>query len=473
MDSKAVLDIFKKITTIPRESGHEEAMVQWLKDWASEHSLDCKCDKVGNILITKEAHESKKHVPAIVIQAHQDMVCEKIAGSSHNFATDPIRYDIEDGWMIAKETTLGADDGIGIASALALLEDPAPKGKVECLFTISEETDMNGAEHLEEGFFSGKTLINVDSEDEGEIFIGCSGGLNTVIDFELKLTEIKKGWKTIRLSVEGGLGGHSGDDINKDRMNTLQQLCRFLYNENKSEMQLCQIDGGNKSNAIARDASAIIAVPDAEASIERFKTFGATVNTEFHNTDPDVKFTATEAIAEKAVEAGQATSILAALYACPHGVQAMSQDVPGMVQTSTNFASVKMLSEDRLCVVTSQRSPAPSERHMIADKIVALFTLAGGKAEKILEYPGWEPNPNSAVLKRCVDTYVRLFGKKPVVRAIHAGLECGMFLTKFPDLDMISFGPTLRGVHAPGEKLDLASLDRYNALLEDMVNNFE
>lgn len=473
MTSTDVLEIFKKITTVPRESGHEEQMIAWLQSWAEEHSLEFKKDAVGNVCIAKEASAGKENVPVIVLQAHQDMVCEKLPSSKHDFAADAIDYVIEDGWMVAHDTTLGADDGIGIAAALALLDDPAPKGRVECLFTISEETDMNGAENLQPGFISGKTLINLDSEDEGQIFIGCSGGLNTVVEFDLEFTEPDPGLSAVELRIGNAIGGHSGDDINKDRMNALQQLCRFLYNERKFGLELCSICGGGKANAISRDAKAVILVQNPEATAERFEQFGKTVHQEFHNTDPDVVCSsAGTASPGKVIAHGQAATILSALYACPHGVQAMSQDVPGLVQTSTNFAAVKM-SESKLEVITSQRSPAPSERHMIADKVAAVFELAGARTEKILEYPGWEPNPESPILQRCVSSYRKLFGTDPEVKAIHAGLECGMFLTKFPELDMISFGPTLRGVHAPGEKLELASLDKFNALLEDLVNNFE
>lgn len=474
MDSTSVLEIFRKITAIPRESGHEEAMIQWLQSWAAAHSFECRTDSTGNVLIVKEAGRGKEDVPTLVLQAHQDMVCEKSADSTHDFSKDPINYVIEDGWMIAPETTLGADDGIGIAAALALLEDETPKGRIECLFTISEETDMNGAEHLDPGFISGKTLINLDSEDEGQIFIGCAGGLNTIIEFDLKHEALNENWKTLELSVTGGLGGHSGDEINKGRMNALQQLCRFIYSEQEYGLQLCDISGGGKSNAIARDARAVIAVPDPKATSSRFKKYGETVHTEFHNTDPNVEFDSYDsASVSGAVDGNQAAAIITALFTCPHGVQAMSQDVPGLVQTSTNLASVRMTSPDRMTVTTSQRSPSASERHMIADKVAALFTLAGGKATKMLEYPGWEPNPDSAVLARCVASYRRLFGTEPEIKAIHAGLECGMFLTKDPGLDMISFGPTLRGVHAPGEKLELASLDKFVTLLEDLAVNFQ
>lgn len=473
MNSKAVLDIFKEITTVPRESGHEEKMVKWLKDWASSHSLACKIDKVGNVVIRREAAPGKENVPVIVLQAHMDMVCEKNESCGHDFATDPISYIVEDGWMIAPDTTLGADDGIGIAAALALLSDSVPTGPVECLFTVSEETDMFGAEHLEAGFITGDTLVNLDSEDEGELFIGCSGGLNTNIDFALGKEALKAGYETLLLKVEGGLGGHSGDEINKGRANAVQLLCRFLHSEFARGMQLCGIVGGGKPNAIAREAQALVAVADKKATAGRFEQFGKDIRQEFHVTDPGIGTSVHESEpAEFAYDTALAQRFIAAMFACPHGVQAMSQDIPGLVQTSTNLAAVKPSSNGALTVITSQRSPSRNERISLAHRVAACFELAGGKSEHLLEYPGWEPNPKSAILKRSVQAYRKLFNEEPVVRAIHAGLECGLFLTKFPNLDMVSFGPTLRGVHAPGEKLELASLDRFVMLLEEIVTTF-
>ena len=473
MNSKAVLDIFKEITTVPRESGHEEKMVEWLRNWASEHNFACKVDKVGNVVIRREAAKGKEGVPTIVLQAHMDMVCEKNVSSKHDFSRDPIQYIIEDGWMIAPDTTLGADDGIGIAAALALLLDSTPTGPVECLFTISEETNMEGAENIQEGFITGNTLINLDSEDEGELFIGCAGGLNTNAVFHFDKEKIREGYHTLQLKVEGGLGGHSGDEINKGRANAVQQLCRFLHEEFGQGMQLCSIAGGGKSNAIAREASAVVAVKDSSSTQKRFADFGSTLSQEFHVTDPGICTSASTADpAEDAFDSAQASRFIASMFACPHGVQAMSQDIDGLVQTSTNLAAIRPSSENTLTVITSQRSPAKNERTALAHRVAACFGLAGGKSEHLLEYPGWEPNPDSSILKRTVLSYRKLFGQEPVVRAIHAGLECGLFLTKFPQLDMVSFGPTLRGVHAPGEKMELASLNKFVMLLEETVKTF-
>ncbi|MBR4808825.1 MAG: aminoacyl-histidine dipeptidase [Bacteroidales bacterium] len=476
MNSERVLDIFKEITTIPRESGHEGPMTDWLCNWAAAHGLACKRDATGNVLITREAAPGKERVPAVVLQAHQDMVCEKNADFKHNFRKDPIPYVIEDGWMIAKNTTLGADDGIGIAACLALLEDSAPTGKVECLFTISEETGMDGAEALEPGFFEGKTLINLDSEDEGQLFIGCAGGLNTNVRFTVRREPSIRGTKYVLLNISGGLGGHSGDDINKGRANTVQLMARFLHTRLDPMFRLVSINGGGKPNAIARECSALVSVLDADALMDAFASFASDVKEEFHVTDPGLVFTsgAVTKAGRLPMSLPATNRIVNSLFAAPHGVHAMSQDIPGLVQTSTNLASVRTHEDSGVVeIVTSQRSSATSERRAMAAKVRACFEGFGARVRHMYEYPGWNPDVNSHILARTVESYRRLFSQEPEVKAIHAGLECGLFLQKFPGLDMISFGPTLRGVHAPGEKLELASMDKFVALLDDVVCNFE
>jgi len=475
MQTQRVLDIFKEITTIPRESGHEGPITEWLCKWAEDHGLAYKRDATGNVLIIREAAPGKEKVPTLVLQAHQDMVCEKLSGSKHDFRKDPINYVIEDGWMIAKETTLGADDGIGIAACLGLLEDNAPTGKVECLFTISEETGMDGAEALEPGFFSGSTLINLDSEDEGQLFIGCAGGLNTNIQFNVRRDAGVPGAKCVRLDIGGGIGGHSGDDINKERANTVQLMARFLNSQLSADFRLVTIDGGGKPNAIARECSAVVAVKDPKAIIEAFSAFAEDLKEEFHVTDPGLKLTAEKVKCDILPLSVPATrKVICSLFAAPHGVHAMSQDIPGLVQTSTNLASVRThVKNGKVEIVTSQRSSATSERRAMAAKVRASFEAFGAKVRHMYEYPGWNPDVNSYVLSRTVESYRKLFKTEPEVKAIHAGLECGLFLQKIPGLDMISFGPTLRGVHAPGERLELASMDKFVALLDDLVCNYE
>ncbi len=476
MDSQSVLEIFKEITRIPRESGHEEKMTAFLQKFAADRGLDCRTDATGNVVITREAAPGKENVPAIVLQSHQDMVCEKNSGCDHDFARDPISYVIEDGWMIAKDTTLGADDGIGIAASLALLDSDIPTGKLECLFTISEETGMDGANAIESGLFTAKTLINLDSEDEGQLFVGCAGGVDTTAVFKYTEESVDASFTALKLRVFNAIGGHSGDDINKERANTVQILARFLYGEYSGGYRLVSFNGGNKRNAIAREAEAVILLDAAGAKAleDRFGKFAADVKAEYHRTDPDISF---ECIRTgnpgKAVDKDTARRFIFALTAVNHGVLTMSQDIAGLVETSTNLAAVFMNVPGEIKVTTSQRSSTDSAKKFMADKVEAAFLLAGAEVSHSDPYPGWTPNMDSHILDVTVASYRKLFGVEPEVKAIHAGLECGLFLTKFPDLDMISFGPTLRGVHAPGEKLDLASNEKFVRLLVDVVSNFQ
>ena len=476
MDSQSVLEIFKEITRIPRESGHEEKMTAFLQKFAADRGLDCRTDATGNVVITREAAPGKENVPAIVLQSHQDMVCEKNSGCDHDFARDPISYVIEDGWMIAKDTTLGADDGIGVAASLALLDSDIPTGKLECLFTISEETGMDGANAIESGLFTAKTLINLDSEDEGQLFVGCAGGVDTTAVFKYVEEGIDPSLAALKLRVFNAIGGHSGDDINKERANTVQILARFLYGEYSGGYRLVSFNGGNKRNAIAREAEAVILLDAAGAKAleDRFGKFAADVKAEYHRTDPDISF---ECIRTgnpgKAVDKDTARRFIFALTAVNHGVLTMSQDIAGLVETSTNLAAVFMNVPGEIKVTTSQRSSTDSAKKFMADKVEAAFLLAGAEVSHSDPYPGWTPNMDSHILDVTVASYRKLFGVEPEVKAIHAGLECGLFLTKFPDLDMISFGPTLRGVHAPGEKLDLAYNEKFVRLLVDVVSNFQ
>lgn len=476
MNSEKILSIFKEITRIPRESGHEEKIVEYLVNFAKEHGLEYKTDDVNNVVITRPASKGYEDRSTIVLQGHTDMVCEKNAGVEHDFAKDPIRYVIEDGWMIAKDTTLGADCGIGVAAQLAALIDPAPCGKIECLFTSSEETGMDGAFGLKPGFITGRTLINLDSEDEGELFIGCAGGLDTTAVFNYIPEHLPADAKCFSVRIFNGVGGHSGDDINKGRANAVQLLARFLNDCLSSadfKLSLCCIDGGNKRNAIARESSATVALTGDEAAFKSdWDSFSADVKGEYSVTEPDLSF-ALESVPAPAFtfDTDSAMRIVRGLYAAPHGVLSMSADIPGLVETSTNLASVKMLEGNKVRVGTSQRSSITSARRAAAAKVEASFLLAGAEVTHEGEYPGWKPTLDSEILRRSVASYKKLFGVEPAVKAIHAGLECGLFLEIYPDLDMISFGPTLRGVHAPGERLDLASLDKFTLLLDDILHN--
>ena len=475
MNSEQVLSFFKEITTIPRESGHEEKIVAYLQEFAAKNNLECKTDEAGNVLIVKEAAPGFENVPTIVLQSHTDMVCEKNEGVEHDFAKDPIKYIIKDGWMIAPDTTLGADCGIGVAAQMAVLVSDVSCGKIECLFTTAEETGLDGAMALQPGFFSGKVLLNLDSEDEGEIFVGCAGGLDTTAEFHYTEVPVQEGFEFEEVFVKDAMGGHSGDDINKGRANAVQLLGRFLYSCLDLDWQLVKIDGGNKRNAIAREAKAVIAAePDTlEIINERMEGFAADVAEEYGAIETELKVGYAEAEPlENAIDEMTAWNLVTALCASPHGVLAMSQEIENFVETSTNLASVKMTEPGVIRIGSSQRSCVTAARRAAAAKMEACFVLAGAVVKHEGEYPGWAPAAEAPIRDACVASYVKLFGVEPKVKAIHAGLECGLFTEKFPGLDMVSFGPTLRGVHAPGERLDLASLDKFVALLNDVIVNF-
>ncbi len=473
MNPARVLEIFKEITRIPRESGHEEMIIAYLQNFAAARSLECRTDEAGNVVIVRPASPGRENVPVLVLQSHSDMVCEKNSDVDHDFSKDPIRYEIRDGWMIAPDTTLGADCGIGMAAELAILESDGPTGRIECLFTVSEETGLDGAKALKPGFITGKTLINLDSEDEGELFVGCAGGLDTTGIFRYGTSEIAEGTRLLSFRIYNGLGGHSGDDIDKGRANAVQLLARFLYPELGS-YSLCSIEGGNKRNAIAREAGCVVAVKGDGAELqEHFRIFSEEVRAEYAIAEPGLSFECKEVnTACRAISDHDARRIVSALVAAPHGVLAMSREIEGLVETSSNLASVRMLDDGTIRVGSSQRSSVNSARKAAGDRMQACLELAGAEVTHENEYPGWQPDMNSRILGIARNAYRELFGEEPRVRAIHAGLECGLFLDVYPGLDMISFGPTLRGVHAPGERLELASLDRFVALLDKIVTEF-
>jgi dipeptidase D len=478
MDNSNIFKFFDEICQIPRESGHEEQIIAYLQSFANTHNLECRTDKAGNVVITRNASAGKENLPTVVLQSHSDMVCEKNGTSNHDFSKDPIKYETEDGWIIAKETTLGADCGIGMAAQMAVLVDQSLKlPKIEALFTTEEETGLTGAKSLKPGFITGKYLINLDSEDEGEIFIGCAGGIDTTARFSYTESAVKENSQFLKLHIHGATGGHSGDDINKQRANAVQLLAVLLRTlDKKFKIDLCLIDGGNKRNAIAREAWAVIAVENSlKASVEEFfNNYIKDISASHYLSDPQLSGTITaEKACSFAIDSASAKNLILSLNACPHGVIAMSQDIPGFVETSTNLASVKMSNKEEITVSTSQRSSISSERYSAAERIESVFVLAGAAVSHESEYPGWKPNPDSEILKIGKDSYLNLFGVEPIVRAIHAGLECGMFADIYPGLDMISFGPTLRGVHAPGEKLEIASVDKFWKLLIEILTNIK
>lgn len=460
--SKRVMDFFLEICRIPRPSGSEEKMGEYLMSFAAARGLSARKDEVGNVLISKPAAPGFEGRQTVILQAHQDMVCEKDATLDHDFMTQPIETYVEDGWLKARGTTLGADDGMGVAMALAILDSKEIEhGPVECLFTVSEETGLTGATCLKPGMMNGKMLINLDSEDEGQIYIGCAGGMNSMIEFEYKSEPVPTGYLFLRVGVDKFHGGHSGDDIEKGFANANKILARFLNAaQDKYDMRLCSISGGNLHNAIPRDATAVIAVPFADREKIRvdFNVFASEVQDEYHVTEREAKFfmESTDAVAE-CIEPAVARNIIRSVFAVFNGVYAMSMDVPGLVETSSNLARIRT-EQGKVTMVASQRSSVESAKYAVQATVAACFRLAGAKVEQSDGYPGWAPNPKSELLDISVRAYRELFGRDPQVKAIHAGLECGLFLDAYPDLDMISIGPTLRGVHSPSERLELATV---------------
>ena len=460
--SKRVMDIFMEICRIPRPSGHEEKMGEYLMSFAAARGLACRKDEVGNVLISKPASSGYENRQTVILQAHQDIVCEKEATLDHDFMTQPIETYVEDGWLKARGTTLGADDGMGIAMALAVLDSSEIEhGPVECLFTVSEETGLTGAENLKPGMMNGKMLINLDSEDEGEIFIGCAGGINTSVEFDYKSEPVPAGYMFLHVGVDKFHGGHSGDDIDKGFANANKILARFLNRAlEKYDLRLISLSGGNLHNAIPRDAEAVIAVPFADRENIRvdFNVFASEVQDEYHVTEREAKFymETTDAVAE-CIEPAVARNIIRSVFAVFNGVFSMSMDVPGLVETSSNLARIRT-ENGKVTMLASQRSSVESAKYAVQETLAACFRMAGAKVESNDGYPGWTPNPKSELLDIAVRTYKELFGRDPKVKAIHAGLECGLFLTSYPDLDMISIGPTLRGVHSPSERLELATV---------------
>ena len=453
---------FNEITKIPRPSKKETQISEWLEATGHKLGLPTKRDGVGNVLISKPATPGKENVTPVIFQAHMDMVCEKNADTDFDFEKDGIQTYVDGEWLKAKGTTLGADDGIGMAMALALLDDPdLEHGPIECLFTIDEETGLTGAKALEAGFMSGKMLINLDSEDEGQFFIGCAGGQDTIATLDCDYENLESPAKFFKVTVKGLQGGHSGDDINKGRGNAVKLLTRLLWNGYCDyDMRVADIQAGNLRNAIAREGFAVVAVPEsnAEAFTQYVMKMDAVLKSEFHTTDAGVTAVIEPADAcDQVLEETFQIDLLNALLVCPHGVQAMSQDIPGFVETSTNLASVKKV-DDKITITTSQRSSVGSRKQAIVDKVSTAFWMIGADVVTTDGYPGWDPNPNSEVLRVLVDAYKNLFQKEPQVLAIHAGLECGLFSEKYPELDMVSIGPTLRGVHSPDEKLEIKTV---------------
>ncbi|PVX49936.1 dipeptidase D [Balneicella halophila] len=474
LEPKILFDYFHQICQIPRPSKKEEKIIQYLIEFGKKHNIETQKDSIGNVIMRKPATKGYEDLTPVVLQSHVDMVCEKNEGTEHDFDKDPISTYVDGEWVKAKGTTLGADNGIGVAAQLAVLasEDIA-HGPIECLFTVDEETGLTGAFHLEPNILKGEILLNLDSEDDGEAFIGCAGGIDTVARFPLKTTTVDETkYFPIKIEVTGLLGGHSGDDIDKGRGNAIKLLGRFLWEINqKYDIEIVSFKGGNLRNAIAREAEAIVLCNNEfkEDIRAAFNVYSVEQEKLWKKTEPKIHFELGSTKMNTTVwDKELKNTLLHTIYACPYGVFSMSQSIEGMVETSTNLAAIKQ-EDNEIIITTSQRSEVDSQKFNMAQMVSSVFHLAGADVKHSDGYPGWTPNPDSPIMEVAVESYKRLFGKDLVVRSIHAGLECGLFLEKYPHWDMISIGPDIKGAHSPDERLHIESTQKFWKHLLDML----
>ena len=448
-----------------------------MKTRGESHKLDTKVDETGNVIIRKPATKGMENCKTVILQSHMDMVCDKLVDVDFDFDKDAIKTYIDGEWLTAEGTTLGADDGIGCAIELAILaSEDIEHGPIECVFTRDEETGLSGAEGMKAGFMTGDYLINLDSEDEGEIFVSCAGGRNTTAKFTFERQEAPQGSFFLKGSIKGLIGGHSGDDINKKRANAIKILARFIFQTMKryESVLLAQFHSGKLHNAIPRDGYFVIAVPNELKENVRadWNVFASDVEDEFHVTDTQMVFSMESTEAEKVIEPQVAKQFIWAVQAVDNGIYAICQDpeLNGMVETSSNIASIHS-SEKNIDILSSQRSNVMSNLDNMCATIQAVFELAGAEAISSDGYPAWKMKANSKLTEIVVESYKKLFGKAPIVRGIHAGLECGLFSERYPNLDMVSFGPTLRFVHTPDERLHIPTVQMVWDHLLDILKN--
>ncbi len=474
LQPKLIWECFDEITKVPRPTHHLDKMLAFLVDWAKRHNIDYATDKVGNVVMRKPATPGHENAPTVILQGHQDMVAEKRPDVKHDFMNDPIVTVVEGDWVRAEGTTLGADNGMGCAAGMAvLLDDTLVHGPIEVLFTVDEEQGLIGANGIEAGFVTGDILLNLDSEEMGQLVIGCAGGKVTLCSLPYTKSAGREGDVYYKVAIGNLSGGHSGMEIALGRANANQQLARFLWEcVQELDIELAEIDGGNLANAIPRDAHAVVGVPADK--VELFEAKVAAFDKVMHAEFMPVEGTRFSFGAEKVEAPAQvicncvSRKLITALFSCPNGVQWMSAAIPGLVETSCNLASVKM-NDERILITVHQRSSVDSRRDEIADRVKALFEMIGCTVTFDDTYVGWAPNPESKVLKVAEQSFKDLFGKEPRVEALHAGLECGLFLEKMPNLDMVSFGPTLKDIHSPNEKANIPTVAEFWMLLTDML----
>ncbi len=475
-----ILEYFEKINAIPRCSQQEAAVCQWLQQWAARRNLSYSSDSVGNLVVRVPSSPGCESAPTVVLQGHMDMVCEKTPESDHDFAKDPIVSHREGDWLTATDTTLGADNGIAIAYMLALVDDPSlVHPPLELLFTIDEETGLNGAKQLKPGFIKGRHLINLDSEDEGIFTIGCAGGVDTTIELAFEAIDLPSDSTVLKVVIGGLKGGHSGIDIHKHRGNANKILARVLAETLQvSPVRLAALNGGSRKNAIPRDARALICISkdDMDRVLEVIGETAQTIQAEYAGSDKALFIEATSVPKIEAPSAAldqQATEkILWMLLSLPDGVFRMSAELEGMVETSSNLATVS-LDQNKLILLSSQRSAIISRLNEVSAAVHSIAKLAGASAEDHDIYPPWQPQRSSLLLKRSKETYRSLYDRDPVVQVIHAGLECAVIGDIYPNMEMISFGPTIRNPHSPDERILVPTIigvwDFLTALLKEIT----
>jgi dipeptidase D len=468
LDPTAVWRHFSALCRMPRQSKAEAALRDHLRAWADGKGLASTIDAAGNLLVRKAASAGCRNAAGVVLQAHLDMVCQKNSDSSHDFARDPIRPLRQGDWLVAENTTLGADNGIGVALILAVLEDTSlVHGPLEALLTVDEEAGMGGAQGLEPDVLDGRLLLNLDTEEWGEFFIGCAGGLDVNVSRGSVAEACPAAHSFWRVELKGLRGGHSGVDIHEERGNAIKLLVRVLRDlEGRVPLRLAELNGGTARNALPREAAATIAVSAglADALPAALASWQGLLRDELQGVDEGLRLSASPAPEGPVMPSGEQALWLASLHAAPHGVRRRSLSVPGVVETSNNLGMVALGPAGGSCNFMV-RSLRDSAARALADEIVSLFSLTGTEAEASGHYPGWTPNAASPLLDLCQAVYQREFGASSTLQVIHAGLECGLIAAKYPDMDIVSFGPTIRGAHAPGERVDIASVGRVWHLL--------
>jgi dipeptidase D len=475
LEPKLVWKQFDEIRKIPRCSKHEEKISEYLLNFAKNQGLESKTDKIGNIVIIKAASKGMENKPTVVLQSHMDMVCEKNSDIKHDFFKDPIKLKIEGDALFADGTTLGADNGIGMAISLAILEDKTLKlGPIEVLFTVDEETGLTGAFALGSDMLIGKLMLNLDSEDFGVVTVGCAGGGNSDIKLPVKMKTASKDKTWLTLKVLGLRGGHSGVDINEQRANAVKIIARLIWKALEHyKIELSDVKGGDKHNAIPREASAIIGInPDEEDNLaSMLKQESGLILEEIKPIDPKFNMQIQEIKApDQIFDKDSMFKIVNLLHALPHGVERMSYDISSLVETSTNFASISR-EKNNVRILLSSRSSVMSALQDLRNKIHAIVNLCGATVEEEEAYPGWKPNLDSDVLKLTKKIYTDMYKNEPVVEAIHAGLECGIIGEKFEGMDMVSIGPTIKYPHSPEEQVHISTVDKfYQYVLEIMKN---